>query len=78
MVARWMVLAVLVGSLGGCLNWQGSYDETARRQCRERINYEDRRACLERVDENSWQKRAERRTGSDKDPDNTEVISSEE
>ncbi len=49
-------------TLAGCLNWQGSYDAAARRECQQMRNENDRRACLSQVEDNATQKRAEHRS----------------
>ena len=61
-------LAALLGlalgpalGLSGCVNWQGSYDEAARNQCRASPDAAERRACLDRVSDNSREKRADHR-----------------
>jgi len=54
------VLALLW--LSGCINWQAGYDNAARTDCREQVDSGERRACLDRVEENSRQHRADRRS----------------
>lgn len=54
---------ILMGSgvllLAGCsqLNWQETYNNAARDECRETVNADARRACLDRVEENARHKR---------------------
>lgn len=63
---RSVVLVGLALACGGCLNWQGTYDAAARKECRRIINMDDRRDCLASVEANAYDKRAEqRRTGSE-------------
>jgi hypothetical protein len=52
------LVALLALPLAGCLNWQGTYDEAARRECRSYPGDGDRRACLDRADDNSHERRA--------------------
>ena len=52
---------VVLVVLGGCLNWQASYDEAARRQCRALPDASERRACLDRASNNSRQQRDHQR-----------------
>jgi hypothetical protein len=47
--------------LAGCLDWQGTYDSAARRDCRDLLDAHDRRNCLTEVERNSSERRAERR-----------------
>lgn len=49
--------------LSGCLNLQAGYDNAARAQCRGVDNQGDRQACLNKVDDNSRERRAEQRKG---------------
>lgn len=51
-------LACLAAS--GCLNWQATYDEAARRDCNDLIEDSARRDCLAAVAQNSSEK--ERKT----------------
>lgn len=46
-----IVLACLAAS--GCLNWQASYDDAARRDCNALIDDSARRDCLAAVEQNS-------------------------
>jgi hypothetical protein len=46
-------------ALTGCLDWQGTYDESARSQCRSLPNTSDRQACMASVARNSTQKRGD-------------------
>ena len=63
--ARWALGAaigfVVLGVLSGCLNWQASYDEAARSQCRTLPDASERRACLDRASDNSREQRAHQR-----------------
>lgn len=68
-------LAVAVSSTmlsAGCIDLQGSYTASARKECREIINSDERRACLNRVEENDYARRAERRRTSDSADDSPE------
>lgn len=57
-----VTITVLAGlCLAGCLNWQGTYDSAARKDCREIINAEARQDCLSEVQRNSTERNAERR-----------------
>lgn len=56
-----LAAAPLLLALAGCLNWQGTYDEAARSQCRSSPDASERRACLDRVQDNSRDKHAEHR-----------------
>jgi hypothetical protein len=51
-----------LATLTGCLNWQASYDELARNHCRALPDASDRSACLDQVEANARQKRADRRS----------------
>jgi len=62
MIVRCAALLVLL-ALPGCLNWQGSYDSLARRECQQIVDQDDRRACLNQVEENASRRRAEKRAG---------------
>jgi hypothetical protein len=62
MIVRCAALLVLL-ALPGCLSWQGSYDSLARRECQQIVDQDDRRACLNRVEENASRRRAEKRAG---------------
>ena len=52
---------VLILSLGGCLDWQGSYTAAARDQCRDIINVDERLACMRWAAENDTARREEHR-----------------
>jgi hypothetical protein len=54
------ILSALLG-LTGCLNWQGTYDEAARGECRALPNTSDRQSCMERAADNSRERRTDRR-----------------
>jgi hypothetical protein len=56
-----LLSALALLGLSGCMNWQATYDNAARSDCRERIDSAERRACLDRVEENSRQHRADQR-----------------
>jgi predicted small lipoprotein YifL len=62
---RRMLLATLASfamcGLGGCLNWQESYNHAARTECQREVNVDARRACLERVEDDARAKREEAR-----------------
>jgi hypothetical protein len=47
-----------MAALSGCLNWQATYDELARNQCRALPGASDRSACLDHAADNARQKRA--------------------
>ncbi len=55
-----LALGLALG-LSGCVNWQASYDEAARNQCRASPDAAERRACLDRASDNSREKRADHR-----------------
>lgn len=57
---RIFALALAAASLGGCLDWQGSYTAAARDQCRDIINADERRECMRWVAENDTARRMER------------------
>jgi hypothetical protein len=57
-----ILLVAAVLSLGGCINWQANYDYTARRQCSADPDDKSRRACLDRVEANARDQRAEQRS----------------
>ncbi|MBI1361321.1 MAG: hypothetical protein GC155_13675 [Alphaproteobacteria bacterium] len=62
-LARTSIPALFAAAtLAGCLDWQGTYDAAARRECQKMPNESDRRACLTRVEDNATQKRADRRS----------------
>jgi hypothetical protein len=58
---RSALLGLLALALSSCINWQAGYDEAARRECRSEIDNGERRACLDRTEENASRQRAERR-----------------
>lgn len=70
---RILALALVAASLGGCLDWQGSYTAAARDQCRDIINADERRECMRWVAENDTAKRAERREQAD-DQDRADAV----
>ena len=49
-------------ALSGCLNFQETYNSAARSECREVVNTDDRRSCLDSVERNASEKRAEERS----------------
>jgi hypothetical protein len=50
-------------SLAACqLNWQETYNNAARNDCRQVVDADARRACLDRVEDNASARRAEGRT----------------
>lgn len=55
------LLGLAVLGLAGCLNWQASYDNAARGDCRDYLDADERRACLDRVEQNARERRAEQR-----------------
>lgn len=50
-------------ALCGCLNWQEGYNNAARSDCRQNVNADERRACLERVEDSAADHRAAQRGG---------------
>lgn len=69
---RILTLAVAAATLGGCLDWQGTYTAAARDQCRDIINADERRDCMRWVAENDTARRAEHRQDAS-DPDTAET-----
>jgi hypothetical protein len=51
-----LLLALPALLLAGCLNWQGTYDVAARRDCQKLVDAAERQACLASVAENSQNK----------------------
>ena len=52
-------MLALMGS--GCINWQGSYDYSARKECGALVSAYERRACLDAVEHNASSRRVDRR-----------------
>jgi len=48
--------------LAGCINWQATYDNIARRECDDVISAEDRQACIAKAERNASERRAEQRS----------------
>jgi hypothetical protein len=61
-VIRPALLALAALNLSGCINWQGGYDQAARTECGRLANPDERRACLDAVERNASERRAERRS----------------
>ncbi|MDZ4759626.1 MAG: hypothetical protein SGJ21_00955 [Alphaproteobacteria bacterium] len=57
---RAAITAISLAALGGCLNWQGTYDHAARAECHKLIDATERQACLNSVDDNSRKQRTAR------------------
>jgi hypothetical protein len=49
-------------ALSGCFNFQETYNNAARSDCRDAVNADERRACLDSVERNASEKRAEQRS----------------
>lgn len=62
MMKRLFAVCVACAGLSGCINWQGTYDSAARRECREVVAAEARQECLSHVERNSAERRAEQRS----------------
>ena len=60
---RGVFFAVAALALAGCLNWQAGYDNAAQSDCRDLIDADERRVCLDQVERNSGEHRAENRGG---------------
>ena len=54
------LLALSGCALAGCVT-QTTYDNAARNECRKSIDADERRACLNGVEQNSYERRAENR-----------------
>ena len=50
---RTSLIVMLALTCSGCINWQGGYDHAARKDCGALVNPEERRACLEAVEQNA-------------------------
>ena len=48
--------------LAGCIDWQATYDNIARRECDDVISAEDRQACIAKAERNASERRAEQRS----------------
>ena len=59
---RAMLIAISALALSGCLNWQEGYNSLARADCRKLPDDSDRRACLNSVERNASEKRAQQRS----------------
>ncbi|MDP3740406.1 MAG: hypothetical protein Q8R02_23670 [Hyphomonadaceae bacterium] len=59
---RLALIAFAALALSGCINWQGGYDQAARNECGRLASPDERRACLDAVERNASEKRADRRT----------------
>lgn len=55
-----LALLALTG-LSGCINMQAAYDNAAWQECMRNPNDSGRRACVDRVQENGREKRADQR-----------------
>lgn len=53
---RFTLAALACLASSGCLNWQATYDEAARRDCNTMIEDSARRDCLAAVAQNSSEK----------------------
>jgi hypothetical protein len=62
MIRTGLVVIAALAALAGCINWQESYNSAARDECRKAISSDDRRACLDSVERNASEKRAEQRS----------------
>ncbi|CAN0484789.1 unnamed protein product [Phaeothamnion confervicola] len=60
-MTRLAFLAFAAAMLSGCINWQGGYDHSARQECGNLTGPDERRACLDAVEKNASEKRADRR-----------------
>jgi hypothetical protein len=56
-----LAFAGLAASTSGCLNWQESYNVAARADCMKLPDVGERQACLNAVERNASEKRAEQR-----------------
>lgn len=61
MIVRSTIAGVTLLCLGGCLDWQGTYDSAARRDCEKILSAEERQECLTWVEHNGSEHRTERR-----------------
>ncbi len=55
-VMRIAIVGLACLAASGCLNWQATYDEAARRDCNDLIEDSARRDCLAAVAQNSSEK----------------------
>jgi len=58
---RAILVAGVALALSGCLNWQESYNVAARADCMKLPDVSERQACLNAVERNASEKRAEKR-----------------
>jgi hypothetical protein len=61
-MTRLAFLALAAFALSGCIDWQSGYDHSARTDCGALTSPDERRACLDAVEKNASEKRAERRS----------------
>ena len=59
---RLTLAAIACLAVSGCLNWQGTYDSAARRNCNELLDASERLDCLNAVQHNASERNAERRS----------------
>lgn len=59
---RAALLALSAFTLSGCLDWQSTYDGSARSECGALTSPDERRACNDAVERNAREKRAEQRS----------------
>ena len=58
---RTSFIVMLALACSGCINWQGGYDHSARKECGALVSAYERRACLDAVEHNASSRRADRR-----------------
>jgi hypothetical protein len=58
---RTTLIVMLALASSACINWQGGYDYSARKECGAVVNADERRACLDAVEHNASSRRADRR-----------------
>ncbi len=56
---RLAAISLALLCLAGCIDWQATYDNAARRECDDVISAEDRQACIANAERNASERRAE-------------------